>query len=103
MSRLGEVIKNKNKVEKIRRARRKDEIIRLRSKTAFKAKLYDELKHIDILLDSDEIEAVIIEVPDTMQSEFGAALYSEDLIGYEIQQVDGEANKFYVRKKFLSF
>lgn len=103
MSRLKEVIKNKNKIEKVRRARRKDEIARLKAKTAFKAKLHDELRHIDVLLDNDEIDGVIIEVPDTMQSEFAAALYSDDLIGYDIKQVDGEANKFYVRKKFLSF
>lgn len=103
MSRLTEVIKNKNKVEKLRRNRRRNEITRLRAQTAFKARLYDELKHVDILLDDENIEAVIIEVPDTMQSAFGNALYSEDLVDYEITQVEDAANKFYVRKKYIAF
>lgn len=103
MSRLSEVIKNKNKVEKLRRNRRRNEITRLKAQTAFKARLYDELKHIDILLDDDDIEAIIIEVPAAMQSAFGDALYSEDLIDYEITQVDGTADRFYVRKKFIAF
>ena len=62
---------------------------------------FDELRHVDILLDTDEIDAVVITVTDAMQSEFAAALYSEDLIGYDIQQVPGEANKFYIRKKYI--
>mgnify|MGYP003296197948 CR=1 FL=1 len=103
MSRLGEVIKNKNKLEKASRNRRKREIARLRAQTAFKARLYDELKHVDILLDDDNIKAVIITVPEAMQSSFGTALYSEDLVDYEITQVEGTADKFYVRKKFIAF
>lgn len=103
MSRLGEVIKNKNKVEKLRRTRRRNEIARLRAQTAFKARLYDELKHVDILLDDENIDAVIITVPEAMQSPFGTALYSEDLVDYDISQVEGTADKFYVRKKYIAF
>lgn len=102
MSRLSEVIKNKNRVEKLRRNKRKNEIAKLRNQTAFKARLYDELKHVDILLDDESIKAVIITVPEAMQSSFGTALYSEDLVDYEITQVEGTADKFYVRKKYIS-
>ena len=39
MSRTGDVIKNKNKVEKSRKIRRKNEMLNLRNRSAFKAKL----------------------------------------------------------------
>ena len=103
MSRLREVIKNKNKVERLRRNRRRDEITKLKMQTAFKARLYDELKHIDIILDDESIDSVIIEVPANMQSAFGEALYSADLSDYEIFQVEGTADKFVIKKKFILF
>ena len=43
MSRTSEVLKNKNKVEKARKARRRNEMLTLRDKSAFKAKLYDDI------------------------------------------------------------
>ena len=103
MSRISEVLKNKNKVERNRRARRRTEITRLREQTAFKARLYDELKHVDIILDDKDVDAVIITVPDNVQQYFSKALYSDDLVGYDIRQVENTPNKFYIRKKFISF
>lgn len=103
MSRLIEVIKNKNKVDKAGRSRRKNEIIKLRAQTAFKARLYDELRHIDIILEDKDVEAVIITIPDEMQAYFSEALYSDDLVGYKIEQLPGASNKFRVEKKFISF
>lgn len=103
MSRLVEVLKNKNKVEKAGRVRRKNEITRLRAQTAFKARLYDELRHIDIILEDKDVEAVIITVPDEMQAYFSEALYSDDLVGYKLEQLAGASNKFRVEKKFISF
>ncbi len=103
MSRIKDVIKNKNRVEKIQRERRKEEIYTLKESAAFKAKLYDELKYVEVLLDSEEVKSVIIKIPDVHLAKFGAAIYSEDLAEYDIQQVDGTSNQFYVRKKFLAF
>ena len=103
MSRLTDVLKNKNKVEKASRARRKNEIVRLRSQTAFKARLYDELKHLDIILEDEDVSAVIIEIPEKMQAYFSEALYSDDLIGYKIEQLVDAPNKFRVEKRFISF
>ena len=40
MSRIMDVIKNKNRVEKMQRERRKEEIFTLKEVSAFKAKLY---------------------------------------------------------------
>ena len=102
MSRTSEVIKNKNKVEKARKARRKNEMLTLRQKSAFKAKLHDELKHIEVILESDDIDAVVITIPDKSMTEFTSLLYSEDLAGYIVEQGD-TPNVFYIRKKFVVF
>lgn len=103
MSRISEVLKNKNRVERSQRARRKEELNYLKTSSAFKARLYDELKNIDIILNSDEVDAVIIEIPDKFISRFGEAIYSEDLAEYDIQQVEGYPNRFYVRHKYIMF
>lgn len=103
MSRIQEVLKNKNRVERTQRARRKEELNSLRVSAAFKARLYDELKKIDILLDNDEVNSVVITIPDAFLAKFGEAIYSEDLAEYDIQQVEGVPNQFYVRHKFLQF
>jgi hypothetical protein len=103
MSRTSEVIKNKNKVEKSRKARRKNEMLALRNRSAFKAKLYDELKHIEVILNDENIDAVMITVPDRSLTDFTSSLYSEDLAGYDIQQVEGQSNQFYIRRKYIAF
>ncbi len=101
MSRVSEVIKNKNKTEKDRRNRRKSEISRLRIQTAYKAKLYDELKRVDIILEDKDVEAVVVKIPDRVLAHFTNALYSEDLIGYSVTQVEGKPNEFEIRRKFI--
>ncbi|MEE1072226.1 MAG: hypothetical protein U0L26_07540 [Cellulosilyticum sp.] len=103
MSRTSEVIKNKNKVEKSRKARRKNEMLTLRNRSAFKAKLYDELKHVEVILSDSDIDAVIVTIPDRALTEFTASIYSEDLAGYDIQQVEGQSNQFYIRRKYIAF
>lgn len=101
MSRLTDTIKNKNRVERAQHVRRKEEIASLRVNSAFKARLYDELKKVNMLLESDEVSAVMITIPDVFLAKFGEALYSEDLVEYDIQQVEGEPNKFYIKHKFI--
>ncbi|MBO5387972.1 MAG: hypothetical protein J6A59_07530 [Lachnospiraceae bacterium] len=103
MSRTRDVIKNKNKVEKARKARRKNEMTSLRELSAFKAKLYDELKHIEVVLKDADVDAVLITVPDKALSQFTSAIYSEDLAGYDVEQVEGQTNQFYIRRKFIVF
>ena len=102
-SRTRDVVKNKNKVEKALKARRKNELISLRTRSAFKAKLYAELKHIEVILQDMDVEAVMINVPDKAMSMFSTAIYSEDLASYDVAQVEGESNKFLIRRKFISF
>lgn len=103
MSRTSEVIKNKNKVEKARKARRRNEIANLKNTSAFRARLYDELQHLEVILQDNDVDAAIITVPDKALSMFTTAIYSEDLAGYNIEQVENQPNKFYIRRKFISF
>lgn len=103
MSRVSEVIKNKNKVEKARRIRRRNEMMALKNNSAFKAKLFDELKHVEVILSDSHVESITVQVPDNMLPQFSNAIYSEDLASYEVQQVNGEPNKFSVRKKYIDF
>lgn len=103
MSRISDALKNKNRVERTQRARRKEELNSLRASAAFKAKLYDELKKVDILLNSSEVDSVIISIPDVFMAKFGEAIYSEDLAEYDIQQVPDIPNQFYIRHKVIQF
>lgn len=103
MSRTSDVIKNKNKVEKARKARRKNEMLTLKNKSAFKAKLYDDLKHVEIILNDSDVDAVVITVPDKSLPQFTMAIYSEDLANYDIEQVEEQSNQFLIRRKFITF
>lgn len=103
MSRTSEVLKNRNKVEKARRARRRNEMLTLRDRSAFKAKLYDELKHVDVIFEDKDVEAVKITVPDRSIAQFNEAIYSEDLAGYDITQDAKQPNQFYIRRKYIAF
>lgn len=103
MSKIREVLKNKNRVEKAQRARRKEEINSLQSISTFRASLYDELKKVDILLEHKEIDAIMITVPNEFLAKFGEAVYSEDLAAYDIEQVEDSANQFYIRQKVIQF
>jgi len=101
--RTKQVVKNKHKLDKALKARTKNEMLNLRNKSAFKAKLYDELKHIEIILQDPDIDAVQITVPDKFLAQFSTAIYSEDLASYDVTQVDGESTKFLIRRKFVAF
>lgn len=103
MSRISDVLKNKNKVERLRKARRKSEITSLKDRSAFKAKLYDELQHVEIILSDANVDAVRIEVPEKYMNQFSTSIYTEDLAGYDVIQVDGKPNQFFIRRKFISF
>ena len=103
LERTREVYRNKNKIDKALKARRKNEMLNLKNKSAFKAKLYDELKHIEIILQDPSIEAVQVTVPDKVLSQFSTAIYSEDLASYDVTQVEGESNMFLIKRKFVAF
>lgn len=101
MSRISEVLKNKNRLEKSQRARRKEELVSLKSQASFKASLSDELKYIDALLDSNEIESITIKIPESLITKFSEAIYSEELSGYDIAQLPDKPDLFNIRYKLI--
>lgn len=102
LKRTRQVLKNRNKVDKAVRQRQKNEIIDLRTKSAYKAKLHDELKHIDILLQDSSVKAVIVKIPEKYAAQFNDAIYSEDLASYDVQQVPNSENLFEITRKIIS-
>ena len=103
MSRISEVIKNKNKMTKALKEKHKREMSTLRDKSAYKAKLYNELKHIDVILEEADVESVVIKIPDNLLAQFNSAIFSEDLVGYDVVPCKDDPTKFYVKRKYVSF
>lgn len=101
MSKIAEVLKNRNRVERLKKERHNEEVRNLRLNSAFRARLHEELKTIDVLLSSDEVEYIEINVPNEFLPQFGEAIYSEDLAEYDVKQVDGEPNKFLIGHKYI--
>lgn len=101
MSRTLDVLKNKNKVERAQRARRKEESAKAMEVAAYKAALSDELKIVDVLLHSDQIDGVVVKLDDKQLVRFTEAIYSEDLSVYDIVQVPGKPDEFIIRPKLL--
>ncbi|MEM4385400.1 MAG: hypothetical protein QXD03_02495 [Candidatus Anstonellales archaeon] len=103
MSRLMQVIRNKNRVEKVKRRQREEELRKSREDNVYRSNLINRLSTLDVLLDDDNVEAIVIEVSDKDLTKFCASIYSSQLYDYDIQQVEGEPNKFYVRRKVVEF
>ena len=101
MSRISEVLKNRNLVEKSQRARRKDELNALRSKAAFNASLNDEMKFVGMLLNSPEIESITVTVPEQSIAKFGEAIYSETMSSFDVQQSPDAPDKFIIRLRTI--
>lgn len=102
LARTRGVLQNKSKIERQLRARRKSEMLSLRAESEFKARLHDELKHIEVILEDDDVEAVEINVPDKYLSQFSTAIYSDDLASYDVSQSQREANKFLIKRKYIA-
>ena len=101
MSRISDVLKSKRELEKSQKTRQKQDTQKLRASAAYKASLHNEMRRVDALLDSTEVDGVIITVPENLMPRFGEAIYSEEMSGYDISQVDGEPNKFVIRYKMI--
>lgn len=103
MSRISEVIKNKNRIEKQNRQNRKDKMSSVRQEAIFKAKLSNELKIVDTLLESNEVKSVTIEIPDAYMANFSIAIYSPELAEYKVEQVTGNPNKFRLSRRYIVY
>jgi len=103
MSLIIDTIKNKNKVERLRQARHKYELKNIKEDSEFSALMRAEFKKIEKLFQSDEIDTILIDVDNKYLARFSAIVYSAELADYDISQVDGFANRFYIRRKFIAF
>lgn len=104
MSRISEVIKNKDKIAKLDRQRRQNDLNSLRSDAAYKARLSEDLKMVNLILNDPDVDAVAVKVPNKYLPNFSRAIYAEDLAEYDINQLEeDDANTFVIRRKVLVF
>lgn len=96
-----EVFLNKGKVEKVRRARKEEELNKMKNSAAYKAALMAEFRHLDVLLNNDEVDGIIVKLNDEQLVKFSEAIYSEELSPYEIEQVPGEPDQFIIRQRLI--
>jgi hypothetical protein len=101
MSRIAEVIKNKNRLDKMQKEHRKNEIYLLRSKQEFKSRLYLQIEEIEKLLDKQDVRGVVINVKDKDLANFNEAIFSSEMNSFIVEQVKSESNKFIVRRKYI--
>lgn len=103
MSKIIEVIKDKNRIERLRVRKHREELDKLKSNAVFRANLKSNMRKVELLLNNSEVDSIIIEVLDNYLGQFGEAIYSDDLSDYDIKQVENEPNKFYIKKKYIQF
>lgn len=103
MSMIKDVLASKRKISQLTTSRNREQVSSLRKRTAFRARLSEELKKLDVLFDSQEINSIVIEVPTDKLALFTEAMYSEDTAEFAISQVDGEPNKFRVQRGYVMF
>ncbi len=101
MSEILSVLKNKNNIEKKERKSREEKVRSLRAEVMFRAKLYEDMKLIDIILTDEEVSEVIIEVPIKYNTQFMKAIFMEEMAAFDISQVDGLLYK--VKRKIINF
>lgn len=101
MSRVTQVLKNKNKREKADKQKKRQDMAAMQLESAYRAKLYDEMRRIDLMLEDENVDTVRIEVPPNYLSQFTKAMYAEEMSEYSISQID--TNIFDVGRKIINF
>lgn len=101
MSRILSVLKNKNSIEKRDKQRRREELNNLRTEAAFRARLHDDMKIIDLILSDEAVDHVIIEVPKASTTKFMRAIYGEEMAQYNIIQLNEQ--RFEIGRKMVNF
>lgn len=103
--RVKEVRANKNRVARAQKARRKDDLDKLRQEASFRAQVMEQIRTVDALLESPQIKSVSIVVPEKHLPLFSRIIYASDLAEYDIRQSQevGRANEFEVSRKIVGF
>lgn len=101
MSKIMTVIRNKNKIERVEKQRRREELNNLRSEAIYRARLHEDLKLIDAILSDEEVDKVIVEIPQQYMAKFLRAIYGEDMAEYSIEQLDSQT--FAIGRRIINF
>jgi hypothetical protein len=96
-----EALRKKNVIEHKYNLKRREELNTLRVESAYRAKLYDEIKVIELLLNDDNVKSVVIEVPKQHITKFLRAIYGEEFMQYNITQLDEYT--FEIGRKIVNF
>lgn len=103
MSKVKEVLKQKQIVEKQRIEDRKNKLQTIKVEAIYKARLLEEMQVISNLLENDpKLECIIIEIPENSLTMFTRLMYTE-LEEFKIAQVAGKANLFEVRRRLIIY
>lgn len=88
MSRVINVLKNRNRLEKLEKERSKTEMENMRLDTAYRAKLIEVMDAIQMILDIEGVKSVVINIPEVHISRFMKTLYLEEMSQYNIKQLN---------------
>lgn len=101
MSRIANVIKSKNRLEREGIKRRNKEIADIKSDMIYRIKLRRDMKVIDAIMNDNNIKDVIIQVNKRSLPKFLKMMYTEELSDYVMLQIEG--NKFMISRKVVNF
>lgn len=96
-----EALKKKNAIEHKYRVRKREELNNMRIESAFRARLYDEIKVIEVMLNDENVKSIVIEVPRQHITKFLRAIYNEEFMQYSITQLDEYT--FEIGRKIVNF
>ena len=94
-------LKEKGSIEKRIRDRKQNEIKDIKSESAYRAMMNEDMSEVDKILDEDNVESVEIEIKENNINKFMRALYSEEMASYEVVQI--LEKEFKLSRKLIHF
>lgn len=101
MSQIISILKNKNRVERRNKQRRMEELQELKLDAAFRSRLHEDMKVLDVIFGDESVEKVIVEVPKSHISRFQKAIYTEEMAQYSVKQID--ESHYAISRKMVNF
>lgn len=100
MSRIANVLKNKNKISRQEERLRQEKINEVKSDALYMMRLTEDLKKVDLLFEDASLEEIKVSVEDRDQAKFMKACYSELMSEYEVKQFGAIIS---IRRKAVAF
>lgn len=98
--RLRQVAKNKNRISKVSKQRRVEEINSMRAEAIFRASLTEDLKIVSLVLADPEVSDITVSTRKEDIGKLTSAMYSPDMGEYTVIK-NGE--QFKVSRKIINF